>query len=385
MLIPHMPKLLLPLLALAVFAAEPPKAVFENLPAYELANSRVKLHVLEQGSSIASFSLLDKDDHFSPLWNPSATARAAGQKNTFGNSLGHFLCLDGFGASSTEEQNAGYPFHGEAFSQKWTLQHAAHDGPTSVLVLSTHLPLAYEDVQRTYRLNQGEQVVSVETQVTSLLAFDRPLQWAEHATIGEPFLKPGVTVVDMSAARARTRPYEPGPTGLPHRLPPGKDFTWPMAPSLAGKKIDLRAEPLNPNSGDHTTQLMLPGRTAFVTMLNPEMHLLLGYLFRPEQFPWTQNWEYYPAAGLYARGLEFSTQPFDVPRRQVVQQNTMFDAPMYRWLPARAKIESRFLMFYTRVPDDMRKVDDVRLENGVITIEDRHAHRSVQLKTALSL
>ncbi|HCC57267.1 MAG TPA: hypothetical protein DEQ47_08370 [Solibacterales bacterium] len=380
-----MTKWITPLLAVAALAAAPPKTVFENLPAHELANNKVKLQILEQGSSIASISLLDQNPQFSPLWNPAAASRAAGAKNTFGNSLGHFLCLDGFGASSAEEQLAGYPFHGEAFSQKWTVNLAAHQGPTNVLVLATHLPLAFEDVQRTYRLNDGEQVLSVETQVTSLLAFDRPLQWAEHATIGVPFLKPGVTVVDMSASRARTRPYEPGPAGLPHRLPPGKDFTWPVAPALAGKKIDLRAEPLKPNSGDHTTQLMLPGRIAFITMLNPELHLLLGYLFRPEQFPWTQNWEYYPAAGQYARGLEFSTQPFDVPRRQVVQQNTMFGAPMFRWLPARSKIESRFLMFYTRVPDGMRKVDDVRLENGAITIEDRHAHRTVQLKTSLSL
>lgn len=382
---PTLLRLITALLATGAFAAEAPKAVFEDLPAYELSNSKVRLLVLEQGSSIARFSMADAGDNFSPLWNPYAGARAAGQKNTFGASLGHFLCLDGFGATSKEEQLAGYPFHGEAYTQKWAARLTSHEGPTSVLVLSVHLPLAHEDVQRTYRLNEGEQVLSVETEVTSVLAFDRPLQWAEHATIGPPFLKPGVTVVEMSAARARTRPYEPGPTDLPHRLPPGKDFTWPMAPALHGKKIDLRAEPANPNSGDHTTQLMLPGRVAFITMLNPEMHLLLGYLFRPEQFPWTQNWEYYPEAGNYARGLEFSTQPFDVPRRQVVQQNTMFDAPMFRWLPARSKIESRFLMFYTRVPDDMRKVDDVRLENGAITIEDRHAHRTVQLKTSLSL
>lgn len=380
-----MTKWIAPLLALTAFAAEAPKALFENLPAHEMANSKVKLHILAQGSSIASISLLDRNDQFSPLWNPAAAARAAGKKNTFGNSLGHFLCLDGFGAASAEEQLAGYPFHGEAFSQQWSVKLAARQGATNVLVLATHLPLAYEDVQRTYRLNDDEQVLSVETQVTSDLAFDRPLQWAEHATMGEPFLKPGVTVVDMSASRARTRPYEPGPTNLPHRLPPGKDFTWPMAPALSGKKIDLRAQPLNPNSGDHTTQLMQPGRTAFITMLNPEMHLLLGYLFRPEEFPWTQNWEFYPAGGQYARGLEFSTQAFDVPRRQVVQQNSLFGAPLFRWLPARSKIEARFLLFYTRVPEDMRKVDDVRLENGAITIEDRHAHRTVQLKTALSL
>lgn len=76
--------------------------------------------------------------------------------------------------------------------------------------------------------------------------------WAEHATIGSPFLEPGKTVVDMSARQAKTRTHadEQGPQ--PHRLVNFKDFTWPMAPGLDGQLIDLRAAPLNPNSLDHT-------------------------------------------------------------------------------------------------------------------------------------
>ena len=113
--------------------------------------------------------------------------------------------------------------------------------------------------------------------------------------------------------------------------------------------------------------------------------MLLGYLFKPEEYPWTQNWEHYPASKKLARGLEFSTQPYDVPRREVVQLNSMFGAPVYRWLPARTKIGSRFLMFYTRTPDNFRKVDDVRLENGKIIIEDRKTKQQVTLTASLPI
>jgi hypothetical protein len=82
-------------------------------------------------------------------------------------------------------------------------------------------------------------------------------------------------------------------------------------------------------------------------------------------------WESYPANGRLARGLEFATQPFDVPRREVIQTNTLFDTPTYRWLPAKSRIGSAFLMFYTRTPDGFRKVDDVVLEGGRLTVEDR--------------
>jgi len=74
-----------------------------------------------------------------------------------------------------------------------------------------------------------------------------------------------------------------------------------------------------------------------------------------------------------------------VPRREVVQLNSKFGAPVFRWLPAKTKIESRFLMFYAHTPEGFAKVDDVRFENGKITIEDRKAHQQVTLTASLPI
>ena len=41
-------------------------------------------------------------------------AREAGEKNIFGSGAGHFVCVDGFGPVSAEEEAAGLPGHGEA-------------------------------------------------------------------------------------------------------------------------------------------------------------------------------------------------------------------------------------------------------------------------------
>ena len=83
-----------------------------------------------------------------------------------------------------------------------------------------------------------------------------------------------------------------------------------------------------------------------------------------------QNWEEYPADGELARGLEFSTQPYDVPRREAIDTHSMFGAPTYRWLPAKSKIGSRFLMFWTRVPEGFTKIEDVSLANGSVVVKD---------------
>jgi hypothetical protein len=112
---------------------------------------------------------------------------------------------------------------------------------------------------------------------------------------------------------------------------------------------------------------------------------MVGWVFRPTEYPWVQNWEFYPPEGNLARGLEFATLPFDLPRRQVIEQNSMWGTPLYRWLPAKAKISSRVLVFYTRVPPGMANVDDVRIENGAIVIEDRAAKLSVKLPTKAAM
>jgi hypothetical protein len=362
------------------------KATFEERPALVLANDKLELTVLTRGGAMASLVLREDPEKMNPLWDPSRLARELGQKPSFGSSTGHFVCVDGFGPVSPEERAAGMPGHGEAHVQPWEVRFSGKQGGTATVTFSAALPLVQQVLTRTLRVVDGENVVYVQSELESRLGFDRPVGWAEHATIGSPFLEPGITVVDMPARRAQTRPWEGRPRGLEHRLASGKDFAWPAAPGARRGKIDVRVAPTEGGTGDHTTCLLDPSRKlVFVTALHPGKRLLLGYLFRREEFPWLQSWEHYPASMKWARGLEFSTQPYDVPRREVIQTNTMFDTPVYRWLPAKSKIESRFLMFYARTPEKFRKVDDVRLEGGLLVIEDRKAKQRVELEASLGL
>ncbi len=367
-------------------ADQAPEASWEGRPAVVLTNDKLQVTVLKQGGSFAELVLRDDPGRLSPLWNPVRFAREGGQKLPEGAGLGHFLCVDGFGAVSSEEHAAGMPGHGEAHTRIWDLKSYGKQGSERELSFTMRLPLVQEDLTRSVRLVDGESVIYVQTEIENLLSFDRPLCWAEHATIGSPFLKPGVTVVDLPAKRSKTRPYKGGGGPVSHRLTSGEEFTWPLAPGADGKQIDLRAAPANPSSGDHTASLMDASRKyVFVTALEPERHLIFGYVFKPEEFPWVQNWEFYPPTLRLARGLEFSTMPFDVPRRQAVSENSLFDAPTYRWLPARSKVRASFLMFYAHAPEGMRKVDDVRLEDGKLTIEDRANGKVLTLAASLPL
>ena len=337
----------------------------QDFPARILSNGQVKATILTVGASLVSLELADDPDRLNPLWDPQQIA--AGRPHPFGRTpgYGHFVCVDGFGQVSPEERRAGLPMHGEAHRQAYDIR----ENSATTLTLAAELPLVQEALTRKYRLGKDENVLYVESALENLMAFDRPINWAEHATIGAPFLERSMTVVDMSASRAKTRQWttqqEP-----PHRLASSKEFTWPLAPVLNGNLIDLRAAGRVP-SGDHNTCLMDPTQPhSWITFLHPVRRLLLGYVFEREDFPWVQNWEYYPVDDQLARGMEFSTMPFDIPRRDAIQANALFGTSTYRWLPARSTITTRFLVFWTRTPISFTRIADVSHAKGVITVRD---------------
>jgi len=383
------------ILIASVAVAQPPGApqsgTFEGQPAVTLSNDKLQMTVMVQGSSIASLVMTDDAQKLSPYWNPTRLAREVGRTAPATGSLGHFVCVDGFGPASAEERAAGLPMHGEAHVTTFQVSAAKQAGGSS-LTFTAKLPIVQEVFTRSFRMEAGENVVYVDSQLENLMGFDRPVNWAEHATVAAPFLEPNVTTVEVSGSRSQTRPYVESPAQgkaqnpTQRRLTSGQDFTWPMAPGLDGKTIDLRATPEHPHYLDHTATLLDPSRSLeWVAAFNSSKRVILGYVFKREDYPWLQYWGSYPADAQVVRGMEFGTQPYDLPRREIITDGPMFGTPVYRWLPAKSKIESHFLLFYARVPEGFQHVDDVRLENGRIVIEDRRAHRQVTLSASRGL
>ena len=382
------------LVALVVFLAAPQLLSFSPVPVSEplreedyygypaliLSNDVIELTVLEMGGGLARLVLKDDPKKINPLWDAFRAAQEAGEPQNMDGMVGHFTCVDGFGPPSPEERAAGMPsYHGEAHSLPWVTQSLGKEGTTATLVQMVYLPRVQEMLTRTLKLVDGENVISVHSTLENLLSFDRPVCWAEHATIGSPFLEPGVTVVDLSGNRAITRSHEERlPT--PHRLAANQEFAWPMAPGVDGSRVDLRMAPESRNFYDWTAYRWDPDREfAFVTALHPKERLLLGYVFKPSEYPWMQLWEHYPPQGVLARGLEFGTQMFGRPRRDVITQNRFFGQLLYRWLPAKSKIETHFLLFWTRTPEGFQGVDEIQIRGGKLRVTDSRSGTTLAL------
>ena len=290
--------------------------------------------------------------------------------------IGHFLALDGFGAPSDQELAAGMPFHGEANHRLFRIVSATNSGSSHAVTMQATLPLARETLTRTAEIIDGENLVYVTSVLESLITVDRPVSWAEHSTIGPPFMEKGKVVVDMSATSCRVRPFKPG--DIPGHLVYGEDFTWPMAPVIGGGEANIREIPTDHDWLDLASCEMDPSREfAFVTALHLEKHLLYGYVFRREEYPWLMSWMNFTSDDRAARGMEFSSQPFDISHRDTVAMSPLFGVPTFSWLPAKSKIESHFVIFYTPVPEAFTMIDDVTLKDGKLTIVDHSGNTLV--------
>jgi hypothetical protein len=199
------------------------------------------------------------------------------------------LCLDRFGPPWPGEAR---PTHGEAGIATWQIASADSEH----VAFRASLPLAELVVERRFIVSGA--TCRVETRVRSSGGVERPIEWAEHPTVGDPFL---------DGAR-----FSAGIDGA---------YVWPrdddgassaMVPDLAAI-LDV-PEPGAPPRGD-----VFAGRVrdGFWRAHNARLGRTLTYRWDPLHFPWLAIWtEHRSRSGApwngvtRARALEFASKPF---------------------------------------------------------------------------
>jgi len=340
--------------------------MFRDRHATSIENHALRLTVLHEGGHIAE--ILDKGTGVNPLWippwpsiEPSAydpvrhpEYGGGADASLLAGIMGHNLCLDIFGGPSADEAAAGLPAHGEVSTSRFTV-HAHQDR----IAMCAVLPAAQLRVER--RLILADRTVHVYEGVENLSAIDRPIGWTEHVTIGPPFLEKGVTAFRASATRSRV--FE-GAFGSDDTLVAGADFDWPFAPRRDRGASDLRVYTDAPRSSGYTAHLMDPAADdAFFMAFSPSARLAFGYIWRRADFPWLGIWDENASrmaapwnGRTLTRGLEFGVSAMPETRRQMIERGRLFDTPVFKWVPARQRIDVEYLAVLRpaeRVPESL--------------------------------
>ena len=361
--------------------------ILDRRAGYRITAEWGSIAVLEGGGHICELSL-NHVPGVNPLWRPQWTTidphRYAPRKHQrvygpppdgklLAGIAGHSLSFDHFGPPSNEETAAGLATHGEAPSIRWKrLKKVGSTGPA--LRYGCILRQAQIDFSRTIAVHRTNPVIY------------RPISCNEHVTFGPPFLEFKNTIFDMPATRAKVCPPDYSERIF---LQPDAEFLWPEAPRKDGGQSNLRTTP-DGRFGHYTAQLLDPNLDiAFVSACNPRQRFLVVYAFRRADFPWVGNWEERnsrespPWKGkTFCRGIEFSTTPFAIPRRDTVDQGRLFGEKTYRWLPARSSLMLRFLIMLFVVPEGFAGVKQSVIEHGVARITEAGS-RERQLSLAV--
>src|SRR5438309_11633861 len=103
--------------ASALTLAQAPSSInFGGQAGTVLSNGKLQLVVLTKGGSIASVVMSDDPEKLNPMWN------TVGRGGDFNGINGHFVAVDGFGQSSTEERTAGLGQHGEGHTLEYKVK-----------------------------------------------------------------------------------------------------------------------------------------------------------------------------------------------------------------------------------------------------------------------
>jgi hypothetical protein len=376
------------------------KSVWQGRRAYAMGNGVVRLTTLTGGGHIAEFQLEDSPA-VSPLWVPPWRTIEPHQyqekkhKRDYGTItegkllsglVGHNICLDYFGSPSVEEAKQGLSQHGEAPWSKWQEKSISMNRQRVALELSVRLPAAGLRFSREIKLIQGESVAYFKESVQNERLADHFFHWTQHITLGLPFLSPDHASVFVPGTRAITYPhgYDEGRA----LLSSNEEFRWPDAPLLEGGKVDLSRPFIRQGLGFVVGVLLDTKKShGFVAAVNRELGLLIAYCFKRSDFPWVAIWEENMGIAAppwkqrtRARGLEFSTTPLPVLRRDAFLSGQLFGEPTLTCVPAMSQKTVHYVALLKTIPKDFGKVRDINVTKGQISIHGSVHRLPVVLK-----
>lgn len=336
-----------------------------------LRNKKSTVSVNVNGGAITAFHLLDKE--VNPL-NFCFNQEQMPANNRGGFPFqGHFLCLGRWGEPSAGEAKAGVSNHGQFTNIAWTSTNSGND---LSIKMSATAPLEGLQILRSLKLDPNQAVFAVEEKVTNINPLGRPYNIVQHPTLSSPFLNRN-TMVSCSASVGFKQPL----TGRIDVRP----TEWPWASSENGKMYSLESPQL-PESAVYSFIGNPNSPWSWITAYSPIHGLLLGYIWKREDYPWIHLWQHWEGEELKYRGIEFGTAGIHRPFGEYMHSfPTLFGVKTFEFLDAGAAIEKSYLAFLLDVGGQYKGVKNIELDEGKIIIHENDTFPNLQIDTSFKI
>ena len=130
----------------------------------------------------------------------------------------------------------------------------------------------------------------------------------------------------------------------------------------------------------------------WLTIYNPDLKLLVGYIFPKEENPWIGDWQENQRARALPRngktvawGLEVGTTPFGSSIKQTIDRGPVFDTETYRWIGAKEEKVQSYLIFLLEIDQGFKGVKELEMEKGAIILTEKESETQINIASAFEL
>ncbi len=311
-----------------------------------LENKEARLGIDLWGGSFVEFKL--KDSGVNPLSWKLTAAQMPANNQAGAPFAGHFLCLGRWGQPTEGEMAAGLPHNGQATNTLWTLGGAK----SNALKMHNEAPMDGMHVERHVKLDADQPLFYVTESVTNTTSVGRLNNIVQHVTVGPPFLSKQ-TIIDSNADEGFLQKQS-------YPDPHAHAYHWPTAYSVEERQvIDLRSSdtPIN-----YVSTHIYRDPYGWITALSPENGLLLGYLWKTDEYPWANIWHHNEDGQPVAKGLEFGTTGIGRPYQDLLATDTRFHGvSSFHFLDAGETLKKSFAAFLIEVPEGTKGVRSIEV------------------------
>jgi hypothetical protein len=323
-----------------------------------LSNDKISVDIQLIGGAITSFKHTAVD--VNPLsWKLTEADMPANHKGS-PPFAGHFLCVGRWGSPSAAEIEAGILHNGDVNAGEWKLVYK-NKAVNQLLQTQLYFETDKEQLQmvREFSIHPQSEAILVQETISNTKYTDRLFNWVQHATIGAPFLN-SKTIIDCNAGLGFDQRQAPD-------LLTKSAFRWPNGKLIDGP-VDLRT--VNDDRGYVTTHIFDDSiQLGWACAYSPEHKLLIGYVFKTDEYPWLNMWHWKKDGKPHAHGLEFGTTGLGKPYPELLEHCVDFYGhKSYIILPAKGTLKKSYIVFAIPVSGEFTGTRHVDYDGKNITV-----------------
>jgi hypothetical protein len=114
--------------------------------------------------------------------------------------------------------------------------------------------------------------------------------------------------------------------------------------------------------------------------------LLIGYLWKREDYPWISLWQDFDEKGsIRYRGLEFGTTGMHKSYKEIIEEgnHSVFGEDSYKYIDAGETQSRSYLAFISETPAGFTGAGDVNFEDDKLIITDTATGKQITIQTTL--